>query len=177
MSERTFPAQDAPPGEERRHSPNVTLTVILACQLLVGIDFTIVNIALPQMQSGLGFSATGLAWVFDSYALTFGGLLLLGGRAGDIFGRRRMFLAGVVLFTVASLLGGLALAPWWLVTARALQGVGGALASPGVIALIATNFAEGPPRTRALSLFSLTSSASLAVGLIIGGVLTAYASW
>ena len=89
MSERTFPAQDAPPGEERRHSPNVTLTVILACQLLVGIDFTIVNIALPQMQAGLGFSATGLAWVFDSYALTFGGLLLLGGRAGDIFGRRR----------------------------------------------------------------------------------------
>jgi EmrB/QacA subfamily drug resistance transporter len=153
------------------------LAVILTCQLLVAVDLTIVNIALPKIQTSLHFSPVGLSWVFDAYALTFGGLLLLGGRAGDLLGRRRVLIGGVVLFIAASLLGGLADTAWWLVSARAVQGVGGALIAPNVLALIATNFDEGPPRNRAISLFGATTSASLALGLVTGGVLTAWSSW
>jgi EmrB/QacA subfamily drug resistance transporter len=169
MTERTSP----PAGR----NPAIVLAVVLACQLMVGIDTTIVNIAMPDIQTQLGFSQTGLAWVFNGYTLAFGGLLLLGGRAGDLLGRRRMFLAGVVLFTAASLLGGLATASWWLVAARVLQGVGGAMASPNVLALIMANYDDGPRRTKALSVFAVVSSASLALGLLVGGVLTAAGSW
>jgi EmrB/QacA subfamily drug resistance transporter len=170
---------DRPEGAAARRGqhPGIALAVVLACQLMVGLDATIVNIALPKIQSALDFSSTGLAWVFNAYTLTFGGLLLLGGRAGDILGRRRTFVIGVSLFTLASLIGGFATTSWWLVAARAAQGVGGAFASPSVLALIASNFEEGPRRNRALSLFSATSSASLALGLVLGGVLTDYVSW
>jgi EmrB/QacA subfamily drug resistance transporter len=184
MTSRNGPAQDigrarteAGAGPARGGQAGLTLAVILACQLIVGLDATVINVALPQMQAGLHFSATGLAWVFNAYTVTFGGLLLLGGRAGDILGRRRMLSTGVGLFTLASLLGGFATTSWWLIAARVLQGVGGALASPSGLALIATNFREGPARARALSLFSATSSASLALGLIIGGMLTDWLSW
>src|ERR1035438_8525023 len=108
----------------------IALIVVLSAQLMIILDMTVVNIALPHIQSGLHFSAAGLSWVLNAYTLTFGGLLLLGGRAGDILGRRRMFMAGIALFTVSSLAGGLATAAWWLLAARALQGVGGALAPP-----------------------------------------------
>ena len=179
MTEQTLHSRDGEAGAANRPEghPAIALAVIMACQLMVGLDSTIVNIALPQIQTGLHFSATGLAWVFNAYTLAFGGLLLLGGRAGDILGRRRMFLAGVLVFTVASLLGGFATTSWWLVAARALQGVGGALATPNVLALIATNFPEGERRNRALSVFAAVSSASLTLGLIVGGILTAWVSW
>ncbi|MFY9846677.1 MAG: MFS transporter, partial [Trebonia sp.] len=123
---------------------------MLGAQLMIILDATVVNIALPHIQSGLHFSATSLSWVLNAYTLTFGGLLLLGGRAGDILGRRRTFLAGIVIFTVASLAGGLAPSAGVLLAARVVQGVGGALASPAVLALVVSGFPEGRERTRAL---------------------------
>ncbi len=108
------------------------------------LDFSIVNVALPAMQADLGFTTAGLQWVISAYALTFGGFLMLGGRAADLFGRRRVFVAGMALFTVASLLGGFARARWVLVAARALQGVGGAIVAPASLSLLTTTFAEGP---------------------------------
>jgi MFS family permease len=125
---------------------------MLGAQLMIILDMTVVNIALPHIQNSLHFSATSLSWVLNGYTLTSGGLLLLGGRAGDILGRRRMFIAGIALFTLASLAGGLATTPGVLLAARALQGVGGAFASPAVLALIVTSFPEGRERTRALGI-------------------------
>src|ERR1043166_2576603 len=110
---------------------------------MVILDATVVNIALPSIETGLHFSATNLSWVLNAYTLTFGGLLLLGGRAGDILGRRRTFIAGILVFTLASFLGGLAPSAGWLLAARALQGVGAAIAAPTALSLITTNFAEG----------------------------------
>jgi EmrB/QacA subfamily drug resistance transporter len=160
-----------------RHRPGAILAVILACQLMIAVDASIVTIALPTIQRELHFGAADLSWVQSAYMLPFGGLLLLGGRAGDLFGRRRVFVGGVLLFTLASLLAGLATTAWWLLAARALQGVGAAFAGPSTLALIATNFAEGAPRTRALALFSALSGAGASVGLILGGMLTSWASW
>ena len=127
----------------------LALLVIATAQLMVVLDGTIVNVALPNVQRALGFSGTGLEWVVNAYAVTFGGLLLLGGRAGDILGRRRVFVFGLLLFSAASLLGGFATSQWWLLTARAAQGVGGAVIAPTALALITTNFPEGGPRNRA----------------------------
>jgi EmrB/QacA subfamily drug resistance transporter len=167
-----------PPGAARRgHHPAVALTVIAASQLMVILDATIVNIALPQIQQALGFSTTDLSWVLNAYTLTFGGLLLLGGRAGDILGRRRVFIAGIVLFTLASFLGGLATSAGWLLAARALQGVGAAIAAPTALALITTNFAEGRERNRAFGVFSAVAVAGGAIGLLAGGMLTSWLSW
>jgi EmrB/QacA subfamily drug resistance transporter len=186
MSERTLVHADAetvrPDVPSRRDAlraayPALTLAVIVACQLMVILDITVVNVALPSIQSSLHLSTTGLSWVVNAYTLTFGGLLLLGGRAGDILGRRRVFVAGVLLFSLASLLGGLATSAGWLLAARALQGVGGAIASPTALALITTNFAEGPERTRAFSLYATVSAAGASVGLILGGMLTTWVSW
>uniref|UniRef100_UPI0039F61256 MFS transporter n=1 Tax=Streptomyces sp. ND04-05B TaxID=3028693 RepID=UPI0039F61256 len=132
----------------------MALFVIASCQLMVVLDITIVNIALPDIQRSLDFSTTSLAWVVNAYTLTFGGLLLLGGRAGDILGRRRVFVFGVLLFVLASLLGGLAQNETQLLAARALQGVGGAIASPTSLALISTTFREGPERNRAFGTFT-----------------------
>src|SRR3954462_1504837 len=122
----------------------MALLVIASCQLMVVLDITIVNIALPDIQRSLDFSTTSLAWVVNAYTLTFGGLLLLGGRTGDILGRRRMFIFGVLLFALASLLGGFAQNEAQLLAARALQGVGGAIASPTALSLVSTTFREGP---------------------------------
>jgi EmrB/QacA subfamily drug resistance transporter len=166
-----------PATEPRAEHLGVALAIIVACQLMVTLDGTVMNVALPDIHAGLGFSSTGLSWVINAYTLAFGGLMLLGGRAGDILGRRRVFIAGVIVFTVASLLGGFAQAAWWLVAARALQGVGAALAAPGTLALIASNFKAGPERNRALGVFATMSGLGLAIGLILGGVLTAWLSW
>lgn len=144
---------------------------------MVVLDATIVNIALPHIQDALKFSTTDLTWVVSAYTLTFGGLLLLGGRAGDILGRRRISMTGILLFTLASLLGGLAQEPWQLLAARVLQGVGGAIASPTSLALITTTFPEGPERNRAFGVFAAVSAGGGAIGLLAGGMLTEWLDW
>ncbi|MEU3983134.1 MFS transporter [Streptomyces sp. NPDC026672] len=168
---------DIPGAARRQGHPGIALAVIAACQLMVVLDATIVNIALPHIQEALRFSTTDLTWVVSAYTLTFGGLLLLGARAGDILGRRRVFMAGILLFSVASLLGGLAQEPWQLLAARALQGVGGAIASPTSLALITTTFPEGPERNRAFGVFAAVSAGGGAVGLLAGGMLTDWLDW
>lgn len=155
----------------------MALFVIASCQLMVVLDITIVNIALPQIQSSLDFSTASLSWVVNAYTLTFGGLLLLGGRAGDILGRRRVFVFGVLLFVLASLLGGLAQGSGQLLAARALQGVGGAIASPTSLALITTTFDEGPERNRAFGVFAAVSAGGGAIGLLTGGMLVEWLDW
>ncbi|MEW2248054.1 MFS transporter [Streptomyces sp. NPDC006975] len=170
--------KDQKPGAARREGhPGIALTVIAACQLMVVLDATIVNIALPHIQDALKFSTTDLTWVVSAYTLTFGGLLLLGARAGDILGRRRVFMTGILLFTFASLLGGLAQQPWQLLAARALQGMGGAIASPTSLALITTTFPEGPERNRAFGVFAAVSAGGGAIGLLAGGMLTEWLDW
>ncbi len=164
---------DAAPGAGR---PGMTLAVIVSFMALVGIDSTIVNMALPHVQTELSFSTADLSWVLNAYTLTFGGLLLLGGRLGDVLGRRKVFVAGIVVFTVASLIGGFAQADWWLLAGRAGQGVGAALAAPSTMALIATNF-EGPARAKAIAVYSAVMGAGASVGLIVGGALTDLVSW
>jgi EmrB/QacA subfamily drug resistance transporter len=159
-----------------RRSP-LALGLILTVQLMILLDATVVNVALPHVQIDLGFTPTGLSWVLNAYTLAFGGLLLLGGRIGDVFGRRRTFTAGLALFTVASLLGGLAQSAEWLIAARTLQGVGAAIAAPSVLALITAGAENVAARNRALALFSAVSSAGASLGLILGGLLTGYASW
>src|SRR5438552_15157105 len=172
------PTVSSIPGAPRRRvSPAVALMVIAGAQLMVVLDVTIVNVALPHIQAGLGFSRTGLAWVIDAYTLAFGGLLLLGGRAGDILGRRRMFMIGVLLFAGASLVGGFATSTAWLIAARAVQGVGAAIAAPTALALITTTFPEGSERNRAFGIWAAVAGAGGAIGLILGGVLTDALSW
>ncbi len=165
-------------GEARRGQyPGIALAIIAGAQLMVVLDATIVNIALPRIQTALGFSDTSLSWVLNAYTLTFGGLLLLGGRAGDILGRRRVFMFGIGLFIFASFLGGLATSSGWLLAARALQGVGGAIASPTALSLITTNFEEGAERNRAFGVFAAVSGSGAAIGLLAGGMLTSWLSW
>jgi EmrB/QacA subfamily drug resistance transporter len=153
------------------------IAIVLTAQLMFILDATVVNVALPKIDGDLGFGPASLSWVLSGFTLAFGGLLLLGGRLGDVFGRRRMFLAGVVVFTIASLLGGLALTPEWLVAARAAQGVGAALAAPGVLALLTTSAPDEPARLRALALFGAVSSGGMSLGLLLGGFLTDIGSW
>ena len=164
------------PGGWRRN-PSVVLAVILTAQMMVVLDATIVNVALPHIQRSLNFSSSSLSWVLNAYVLTFGGLLLLGARSGDLLGRRRTFLAGIGLFSLSSLAGGFATASWMLLAARALQGVGGALAAPAALALLTTFFPEGAARMRAIGLFTTVSAAGGATGLVAGGLLTEWASW
>ena len=160
-----------------RRNLGIALIVIATAQLMVVLDATIVNVALPHIQRALGFSGTGLEWVVTAYALAFGGLLLLGGRAGDLLGRRRVFIAGLVLFSAASLAGGFATSQAWLLSARAVQGIGGAMIAPTALALVATTFAEGPARNRAMGVYAAMSGGGAAVGLVAGGLLTTYLSW
>jgi EmrB/QacA subfamily drug resistance transporter len=160
-----------------RRNSTVVLTVILTAQMMVVLDATIVNVALPHIQRSLGFSSSSLSWVLNAYVLTFGGLLLLGARSGDLLGRRRTFLAGIALFATSSLAGGFAVSSWMLLTARALQGVGGALAAPAALALLTTAFPEGAARVKAIGLFTTVSAAGGALGLVAGGLLTEWASW
>ncbi len=161
----------------RSAPPGLVLAVLVTCQLMLALDVTVMNVALPRIQADLHFSATGLSWVINAYTLVFGGLLLLGGRAGDVFGRRRLFIGGLVLFTVASLTGGLASSAGWLLAARVAQGLGAAAAGPNTIALISTTFTEPAQRIRALSIFSGMATGGFAIGLIVGGLLTEWTSW
>jgi EmrB/QacA subfamily drug resistance transporter len=170
----------APSPPRRFLSPGnsgLVLALILTCQLMVVLDATIVNIALADIKSSLHFSSAGLSWVVNAYTLTFGGLLLLGARAGDLLGRRRVFLSGIALFTLASLTGGLAHSAGELLAARAVQGIGGALASPSALALLMTMFPGARERTRAIGLYTAVSIGGAAVGLIAGGMLSQWASW
>src|SRR5215211_1375107 len=155
----------------------LVLVIVCLAQFMVILDATVVNVALPSIQVDLGFSRADLQWVINAYTLTFGGFLLLGGRAGDLFGRRRLFLAGVALFSTASLLCGLATSETWLVVARGLQGLGGALVSPAALSIITTTFAEGEDRTKALGVWSAIAAGGGAFGLLLGGVLTDTLSW
>jgi EmrB/QacA subfamily drug resistance transporter len=164
----------APPPTRRL---GLALAVIAAAQLMVVLDATIVNVAQPHIQHALGFSGSNLEWVVNAYTLAFGGLLLLGGRSGDLLGRRRVFIAGILLFSLASLLGGFATEQAWLLIARALQGVGAAFAAPTALSLIAVTFPEGPPRNRAMGVYAAMSVAGGAVGLLAGGLLVEYLSW
>jgi EmrB/QacA subfamily drug resistance transporter len=164
-------------AEQPTRRLGVALAIICTVQLMVVLDATIVNVALPSIQRGLHFALPDLVWVTTAYSLTFGGLLLFGGRTGDLFGRRRMFFVGIVIFAAASLLGGFAQTDVWLIVTRAAQGVGGAIASPTALALIATNFPEGPARNRAMGIYAAMSGAGAAVGLLAGGILTDVASW
>lgn len=148
------------------------LVLISVVQLMLVLDGTITNIALPHIARDLGLGPSTLTWVVTSYALTFGGLLILGGRLGDMLGRRRTFTAGLLVFAVASLLGGLATEGWMLLTARGLQGLGAALASPAALALITTTFPAGPPRNKAMGVYAGMSGIGAAMGLLLGGWLT-----
>jgi EmrB/QacA subfamily drug resistance transporter len=156
---------------------SIALVVISASQLMVVLDATIVTVALPSIRASLHFSAVNLEWIISAYTLAFGGFLLLGGRLGDVFGRRRMFIVGISIFTAASLAGGFAITSGWLVATRAIQGIGGAISAPTALALIGETFPEGPSRTRAMGVYAAMSGAGGAVGLLLGGILTTALSW
>jgi EmrB/QacA subfamily drug resistance transporter len=164
-------------AEDARIRPSAVLAVVLVSYLMIVLDISIVITALPQLHDSLGFSATGLSWVQNAYLLAFGGLLLLGARAGDLLGRRRMFIAGLGLFTAASLAIGLASSPTMLLLARAVQGVGAATLAPSTLALLTTSFPAGPERTRAIGFYGATAGVGASLGLVIGGVLTDLISW
>jgi EmrB/QacA subfamily drug resistance transporter len=153
------------------------ILIVLVAQLMLVLDATVVNVALPHIATDLHFGPASLSWVLDGYTLAFGGLLLLGGRLGDVFGRLRMFWWGLAIFTAFSFVGGLALSPGMLVAARALQGVGAAIAAPSVLALLTTSAPDEAARNRALALFTAVSSGGGALGLVLGGVLTDLISW
>jgi EmrB/QacA subfamily drug resistance transporter len=166
----------AAPAGGRRHL-RLAVWVVSLGQLMAVLDATIVNVALPHMQAALRFSGTGLEWVINAYSLCFGGLLLFGGRTADILGRRRVFVAGIGVFTVASLLGGLASTQWWLLGARVAQGIGAALAAPSALALVADTFPGSRERDRAIGIFTAIGAGGGAIGILLGGVLTTFISW
>src|SRR2546423_3721191 len=161
------------------HETTRWLVLVLVCiaQFMVILDATIVNVALPSIQHGLHFSPTSLQWIVNAYTLVFGGFLLLGGRASDLLGRQRLFIAGVIVFTGASLINGVATSSGVLIAGRALQGLGGALVSPAALSIVTTTFAEGRERTKALGVWSAIAAGGGAVGLILGGLLTETLSW
>ena len=163
----------------RAHDVNPWLVLVLVClaQFMVILDATIVNVALPSIQADLGLSESSLQWIVNAYALLFGGFLLLGGRAGDLIGRKRVFLAGLVLFTTASLLCGLATGETWLIVSRGAQGLGAALVSPAALSIVTTTFREGAERTKALGVWAAIAVGGGAVGLVVGGMLVEWLSW
>lgn len=163
-------------AKPRQHTTAV-LAIILVSYLMIVLDISIVITALPKLQLGLGFSSTGLSWVQNAYTLAYGGILLLGARMGDILGRRRMFIVGVALFTVASLAVGLAQSATWLIAARVLQGAGAAVLAPSTLALLTASFAEGPERTRAVAYYGAVAGIGASLGLVLGGILTDWITW
>ncbi len=170
------PQAAAMPSVTRRRLA-LALLVIATAQLMLVLDDTIVNVALPSMQRTLHIATPHLNWVISFYALAFGGLLLAGGRAGDMFGRLRIFRVGVVVFAAASMAGGLARSDTVLITARLVQGCGAAIAAPAALSLLATTFPPGPARTKALGVYASTAGLGSVVGLLLGGALTTYVSW
>jgi EmrB/QacA subfamily drug resistance transporter len=163
-----------PKSANRRWS---ALALIVTAQFMVILDVAIVNVALPSIKSDLGFSQTNLQWVISAYAILFGGVLLLGGRLADLLGRRRLFVSGLALFAVSSLLCGLAWSEASLIGFRALQGLGGALLAPAALSLLMTTFAEGRERNLALGIYGAASGSGAAAGVLLGGLLTSYLSW
>lgn len=173
-SSRTTLPSELPPNAGRAATG---IAIVLVAQLMIVLDATVVNVALPQIDQGLGFGPASLSWVLNAYTLAFGGLLLLGGRLGDVLGRLRVFEIGLAVFTLGSALGGLAQTPGQLVAARTFQGVGAALAAPSVLALLTTSAPDEAARNRALALFGAVSSGGASIGLILGGLLTDVGSW
>src|SRR5438270_1067865 len=153
------------------------LYVLCLGTLMIVLDVTIVNVALPSIRKDLGFTTTSLAWVINAYLLTYGGFLLLGGRLGDIFGHRRLFLSGITLFTIASLACGLSTTQWMLVTARTVQGLGGAVASAVSLSLMMMLFTEPAERAKAMGIFGFVASGGGSIGVLLGGVLTDLINW
>jgi EmrB/QacA subfamily drug resistance transporter len=170
-----IPSTRSSPGPGRLHGP--ALALILTAAFMVVLDFSIVNVALPSIEAELGFPADAVQWIITAYAIAFGGLLILGGRAADLFGRRRMFIAGLLVFSAASLAGGLAHDPVLLVASRLVQGAGAAMVAPAALSLITTGFAEGPQRNRALGIYGATASVGFVAGQVLGGVLVEFTSW
>jgi len=158
-------------------NPWLVLVLVCLAQFMVILDATIVNVALPTIQNDLHISETNLQWIVNAYTLTFGGFLLLGGRAGDLIGRKKVFLAGVVLFTFASLMCALAQGDTWLILMRGLQGLGAALVSPAALSIVTATFREGAERTKALGVWSAIAVGGGAVGLLLGGILVDLLSW
>src|SRR6201985_1993984 len=182
MPEALAPAAPPIAVTETMTPPRATnrwLILVIAClaQFMVVLDATVVNVALPSIQRGLHFSPSSLQWVVNAYTLIFGGFLLLGGRAGDLLGRKRLFVAGVALFSGASLLNGLAQSSQMLIVGRGLQGLGGALLTPAVLSIITTPFGDSTDRAKALAIWSAIAAGGGAIGLLLGGVLTDLASW
>jgi EmrB/QacA subfamily drug resistance transporter len=164
--------------KEKIKHKGLALAVLAAAQFMVVLDATIVNVALPAVQKALGFTTDAqLQWVVTAYALVFGGFLLLGGRLADLYGRRKLFMGGIGIFAVASLLAGVAQTPEQMIIFRALQGLGGALLAPAALSLVLSIFKEGPERNKALGIWSMIAAGGGAVGLILGGVLTQYVDW
>jgi len=168
-----FPAARAAPRVE----PSTVLVLVATAQFMVVLDATVVNVALPTIQRSVGFSEQSLSWVLNAYTLMFGGFLLLGGRLADRLGRRRLFMAGIAVFSGASLLCGVSESEGTLLVARGLQGLGGAMVSPAALSLILTTFAEGTERNRALSVWGAVAGAGGAVGLLLGGVIVQALGW
>jgi EmrB/QacA subfamily drug resistance transporter len=170
-------ALDRPRISRARHSPGLLLAVICVAQFMVILDVAVVNVALPSIRESLGFSTAGLPWVVNAYTLTFAGFLMLGGRASDLLGRRRVLLAGIALFTLASLACALSGSPATLIAARAVQGIGGAVISPASLAILTTSFAEGRERNRALGFWGAIGGIGAASGALLGGLLTQGLGW
>src|SRR3954469_2094763 len=164
-----------PAADSIRKGP--VLAIILSSYTMIVLDISIVITGLPQIDASLGFSATGLSWIQNAYLLAFGGLLLLGARAGDLFGRRRIFIVGLGVFTLASVAVGAAQSEAWLIAARAIQGVGAAILAPSTRALLQTSFDEGPERTRAVSYYAAVAGVAATVGLVVGGIFAGLLSW
>src|SRR3954447_2013505 len=160
-----------------RVDPTAVLVLVAVAQFMVVLDATVVNVALPTIQSNLGFSEQNLSWVLNAYTLIFGGFLLLGGRLADALGRRRLFMSGIALFSGASLICGVSQSEGMLLVARGLQGLGGAMVSPAALSIILTTFAEGHERNRALAVWGAIAGAGGAVGLLLGGVIVQILSW
>ncbi|MEV5989712.1 MFS transporter, partial [Streptomyces sp. NPDC052051] len=163
--------------QAQRRRPGLLLALLAFAQLIISIDYNIVYVALPEIGDGLGFSAQSLQWVISAYAVAFGGFLLLGGRACDLWGPRRIFILGLSLYGVSSLLGGLATAPGLLIAARAIQGIGGAFLFPATLTLVSTKFAEGKERNRAFAVWGTAGGSGMILGSLLGGVLTQAFGW
>src|SRR3982074_3589537 len=168
------------PQTPRLYTPrakNLALLLLALTQFVVVIDASIVNVAMPSIGRALHFSRTDLSWVVNAYELTFGGFLLLGGRLADLLGRRRMFMLGLVVFSVASFAGGVAQSEGWLIATRAAQGLGAAIVSPAALSILTTTFADGAERNRALGVWGATAGAGGAAGVLLGGILTSGLGW
>jgi MFS family permease len=171
------PVGGVAPAESWTLRGTLALALLCSVQFMLILDLTIVNVALPSIQRAMGSSREALQWVVSAYALSFGGFLMLAGRAADLYGRRRFFMLGLALFAVASLAGGLSQSPTALIAARLVQGLGGALVSPAALSLLTTTFREGAERNRALAAWGAVAAAGGAVGLLLSGVITDLLGW